>query len=748
MIPGLLPESMPKKIPKKPKKKPLTPNSKHEEKKESPIFDYLYKGALILSIILVISILYPLEAMYVPPELPGEGETAQEDIVAPFTFYILKAPDELEKDKKIALSELSGVLDLHPTILDTILASVEGFFIEIDSLNFNTQNLKFKKEKIALAYPYLSSETVDLLTTTEPAQNLSESLPIILRKLYSSGVISDFKTLPDLDSFSVITPGSGSEQGTTKDKLLTLSEASERLLSLARTKFKQRGVYAIAAFEIAGKFLRPNLTVNQKETEKRKEELLASIPEYKGEVLKGEKIIGKNEIVTQKHLQKLSSLATYKVKWSFKANRWDFVLLHLSRIIFIMSVILLVAILLFLFKRDILRDNSRLLLITVLILVEVTLAYFIGFKWHLTVYLIPVALSSLLLTVLLGVEAGLIVTFGLSILLGMINNFNFNLMLISIVTGGVAAYSVKEVTQRYKFYRPMLYVCFSYVVMIYLMESLKFSPTAETLEYCGFGLLNGFVSTILTMGLLPVFESAFGLTTDITLLELSDLNHPLLKRLALVAPGTYHHSIVVGNLAEAAAKALGANTLLARVAAYYHDIGKMDKAEYFVENQMGFKNKHEKLTPTMSALILESHVKEGVESAREMKLPRSIIDIIQEHHGTTVMSYFYSKALEQGNKEVSIDEFRYPGPKPRSKEAGIMMLADAVEAASRVLEDPKSARIRGLIKKVIMDKFEAGELDDCDLTLRDLHAIEESFLPILIGVYHLRIDYPELVEEK
>jgi len=204
----------------------------------------------------------------------------------------------------------------------------------------------------------------------------------------------------------------------------------------------------------------------------------------------------------------------------------------------------------------------------------------------------------------------------------------------------------------------------------------------------------------------------------------------------------------VGNLAEAAAKALGANTLLARVAAYYHDIGKMDKAEYFVENQMGFKNKHEKLTPTMSALILESHVKEGVESAREMKLPRSIIDIIQEHHGTTVMSYFYSKALEQGNKEVSIDEFRYPGPKPRSKEAGIMMLADAVEAASRVLEDPKSARIRGLIKKVIMDKFEAGELDDCDLTLRDLHAIEESFLPILIGVYHLRIDYPELVEEK
>ncbi len=737
-----------KKISKKPKKKSLTPNSKHEEKKESPILDYLYKGAMILSIILVITVLYPLESMYIPPELPREGEIAQEDIVAPFTFYILKASDELEKDKKIALSRLSGVLDLHPAVPETIMSSVEEFFSRVDSLRSSTQNLKFKKEKISLTYSHLSSETIDLLSQPKSLQELRESLPVILKELYSSGVISDFKGLPEVNSFLILTPDSSEESATSKEKLLTLSDAKDRFLSLAMKKFKQRGVYAKAAFEIGDKFLRPNLTVNQKETDKRKEQILASIPEFKGEVLKGQKIIGKNEVVTQQHLQKLSSLATYKVRWSFEANLWDFVLLHLSRIIFIVSVILLLVIFLFLFKKDILLDRSKLLLITLLILVEVILAYFIGFKWHLSEYLIPVTLTSLLLTILLGVEAGLIVTFALSLLLGMINNFNFNLMLISIVTGGVAAYSVKEVTQRYKFYRPMLYVCFSYVVMIYLMESLKFSPTADTLEYCGFGLLNGFISTILTMGLLPIFESIFGTTTDITLLELSDLNHPLLKRLALVAPGTYHHSIVVGNLAEAAAKALGANTLLARVGAYYHDIGKMEKAEYFVENQMGFKNKHEKLAPTMSALILESHVKEGVEMAKEMKLPKRIIDIIKEHHGTTVMSYFYNKAKELGAKEESIEEFRYPGPKPRSKEAGIMMLADAVEAASRVLEDPKPARIRGLIKKVIMDKFEAGELDDCDLTLRDLHAIEESFLPILIGVFHLRIDYPELVEEK
>ncbi len=748
MIFGFLPKPMFKKIPKKPKKKSLTSNSKHEDKKESPLLNYLYKGAMILSIIVVIAVLYPLESMYIPPELPGEGEISQEDIVAPFTFYILKSSDEMDKDKKIALSEFSGILDLHPAVLDTVLALVNRFFSNADSLRLNTQNLKFRKEKIGLTYPYLSSETVDLLSNSKSLLELQESLPDVIKKLYSSGIIPNFQNLPEVNSFSILSPGSTEELITTREKLLTLSEAKKTFLSLAHEKFKQKGVYAKAAFEIGGNFLKPNLTVNRSETEKRKENILASIPKYKGEVKKGEKIIEKNEIVTQKHLQKLSSLATYKVRWSFKANRWDFVLLLLSRIIFIISVILLLVIFLFLFKKEILKDNSKLLLITLLILVEVILAYFIGFKWHLSEYLIPVTLTSLLLTILLGVESGLIVTFTLSILLGMINNFNFNLMLISIITGGVAAYSVKEVTQRYKFYRPMLYICFSYVVMIYLMESLKFSPTSDTLEYGGFGVLNGFISTILTMGLLPVFESLFGITTDITLLELSDLNHPLLKRLALEAPGTYHHSIVVGNLAEAAAKALGANTLLARVSAYYHDIGKMEKAEYFVENQMGFKNKHEKLTPSMSALILESHVKEGAELAKEMKLPKGIIDIIKEHHGTTVMSYFYNKAKEQGATNDSIDEFRYPGPKPKSKEAGIMMLADAVEAASRVLEEPKPARIQGLIKKIIMEKFEAGELDDCDLTLRDLHAIEGSFLPILIGVFHLRIDYPELVEEK
>jgi putative nucleotidyltransferase with HDIG domain len=293
----------------------------------------------------------------------------------------------------------------------------------------------------------------------------------------------------------------------------------------------------------------------------------------------------------------------------------------------------------------------------------------------------------------------------------------------------------------------MLYVSFAYVVFIYFSESLKLSPSGSILSLCGYGLFNGFISTILTIGLLPIFESLFDVTTDITLLELSDLNHPLLKRLSLEAPGTYHHSIIVGNLAEAGAKAIGANTLLSRVGAYYHDIGKVDKPEYFVENQMGAKSKHEKLTPSMSALILESHVKEGVELAEEVNLPQAVIDFIHQHHGTTVMRYFYNKALEQGAGRDLKDEYRYPGPRPHSKETAIVMLADAVEAASRVLEDPKPSRLKSLIKKIIDSKLQAGELSDSDLTFKELSAIEHAFLPVLISIFHPRVEYPETAEK-
>jgi putative nucleotidyltransferase with HDIG domain len=259
-----------------------------------------------------------------------------------------------------------------------------------------------------------------------------------------------------------------------------------------------------------------------------------------------------------------------------------------------------------------------------------------------------------------------------------------------------------------------------------------------------FGLAGGVSSGILATGFAPVVEMMFGYSTDIKLLELANLDRPILRKLMLEAPGTYHHSVVVGSLVEAAADAVGANPLLAKASGYYHDIGKIKKPLYFIENQIGSENKHDKLAPSMSSLILTAHVKDGVEIAKNHKLGKAIIHIIQQHHGTSLIAYFYEKARQQkGEKAVKMENFRYPGPKPQTKEAGLVLLADAVEAASRSLENPTPSRIKGLVQRIINKMFLDGQLGECELTLRDLHEIARSFNKILPGIHHHRIEYPD-----
>jgi putative nucleotidyltransferase with HDIG domain len=260
------------------------------------------------------------------------------------------------------------------------------------------------------------------------------------------------------------------------------------------------------------------------------------------------------------------------------------------------------------------------------------------------------------------------------------------------------------------------------------------------------GFLGGILTGIIVTGFSPLIEKIFGYTTEMKLLERANMDQLLLRELMVQAPGTYHHSVIVGNMVEAAAEAIGANALLARVSAYYHDIGKIQKPLYFVENQMGSENKHDKLAPSMSALILIAHIKDGVEMAQQQKLDPPIIDIIRQHHGTGLISFFYQKALDlRGGDltQVSMEDFRYPGPKPQTREAGLVLLADGIEAASRTLVDPTPARIQGLVQKIIQNDFSDGQLDECDLTLKDLSQISASFTKILTGIFHHRIEYPD-----
>ena len=332
----------------------------------------------------------------------------------------------------------------------------------------------------------------------------------------------------------------------------------------------------------------------------------------------------------------------------------------------------------------------------------------------------------------------------LTILTGIMLAAPIDYFLFSFVGSLVGVFALAKYRGRTAFFRAggMLSLANVYTLLAFALIEAEVSTLPA--EIVG-GLVNGAIVAVLATGLLPILEHSFGRTTDFTLLELSNLNEPMLRHLALVSPGTYHHSIMVGTLAETAAESVGANALLCRVGAYYHDIGKTRHPAYFIENNPDASTRHNKLAPSLSRAIVMSHVKEGMEMAWAYGLPEVLVDLIPQHHGTRLVHYFYQRAKEAADPDlqaVQEEDYRYPGPKPQTREAAILMLADAVEAAARTLTDPTPARIQGAVQKIINVIFVDGQLDECDLTLRDLHRIANSFARILAGVFHHRVDYP------
>jgi len=341
----------------------------------------------------------------------------------------------------------------------------------------------------------------------------------------------------------------------------------------------------------------------------------------------------------------------------------------------------------------------------------------------------------------------------LSIITGILLENQLEFFIYPFIASVVAAQQVILYKERRTLIRAGLITGVVNVLMILCFALIKKSLfNFDALFDLSFGFLGGILTGIIATGVVPIIEITFDYTTNIKLLELADLNQPLLKELSIKASGTYQHSIMVGNMVDSAAEAIGANSLLARVSAYYHDIGKTKKATYFVENQIKGENKHEKLSSSMSSLILLAHVKDGVELAKENRLGGTIRDIIKQHHGTSLISFFYQKAKSQQNpssQPISEKDFRYLGPKPQTKEAALVMLADAVEAASKTLTEPTPARIQGMVQKIINGIFIDGQLDECELTLKNLHSIANSFNRILTsGVFHQRIEYPSIESEE
>lgn len=358
---------------------------------------------------------------------------------------------------------------------------------------------------------------------------------------------------------------------------------------------------------------------------------------------------------------------------------------------------------------------------------------------------IPLAASTMTICLFMGLEMAVSIATVIAVSTAVIFQNSFEIFVYYLLSCIMGAYWMQECKERKVFIKAGIKLGFLNVILatstnIYMGN---YSVTEFFWDWA-FAFSGGVGSGIITAGLAPLLEIAFGYTTYITLHELANLEQPILRRLMMEAPGTYHHSVVVGSMVEAAASEIGANPLLAKVCGYYHDIGKLKQPLYFVENQSDGKNRHDKLAPSMSSLILISHVKNGVEIAKKYKLGQVITDTIQQHHGTSLIRFFYEKAKQlKGEDAVKIEDFRYPGPRPQTREAGLVMLADVVEAASRTLENPTPSRIQGHVHKLINAIFSDSQLDNCELTLRDLHNIAKSFNKILNGIHHHRIEYPE-----
>lgn len=492
-------------------------------------------------------------------------------------------------------------------------------------------------------------------------------------------------------------------------------------------------------------FIRPNLFFDQEKTRLFQEIARESVPPVQRSIQEKEKIIGEGEIVTEEHIVKLEALGLIRPGMAVSGLVGTGMLVAL-----LMTVVLFY---LYQQNREIYRNAGHLYLIGlivvgVLAVGKAVIAINVA-QWPelgaLFGYAVPMAAAGMLIAILLDSRLAVLVVAIMSFMLGMMTGGEIRFGIVGLVSGIAGIYSVSKLSQRGDLARAGFYTSLATMAAIFTMGLITNASWSLLITSSLFlGLLNGLLSSILTNGALPYLESTFSITSSVRLLEISHPSNPLLKQLLTEAPGTYHHSIIVGNLAETAAEAVGGEPLLVRVGAYYHDIGKVKRPYFFIENQMAADNPHDKIAPSLSTLILTSHVKDGVEMAREHKLPQAVVDIIEQHHGASVCSFFYHKAIENGrNENLTEDEFRYEGPRPQTKEAAIVMLADSVEAAVRSLQSPNQGRIEGLVRKIIKDKLMDGQLDECDLTLKDLNTIANSFLRVLSGIYHSRIEYPD-----
>jgi len=716
------------------------------------------------------------------------NDIANEPIIAPFDFGILKTDQKLNKDLDEARNSVPFSFSRDQDFVDNQIAIIDTFFIYLNDI-YSAHDLFISSQDSLYKYryepefeSYQSSFIADSTTyvtlysdfldqyqfqidknqwdqllginesLTEPLnlELFKNQIKQICLNRWAEGIIDEPLENIFSDEISIIQGGELVIAPTKNyNDIETAWKKNREEVNLIYDN--ELDIKSTLSYELINEFTKPNILFDKDLTESRQKERLDKVSRFQGTVLANELIVDTNNRITESVLLKLKSLQLESERRLGYERAADKFREYLGAF-FVVSILLFLLFSFFYIYRNEYFKESKLLLLIGLLMYLIVFFSWIIVSYQLPTYIIPIAMFSILLTVLLDTTVSLISSTILILLVSLLIGNDLDFAIVQFFISFIAILSVRKLRKRRQIIATMLTLVFC---SLFVFFSVMLFKGIDFLDYnystVGYLALSSFLCPILAFGLVPLFESFFGITTDLSLIELLDYDQPLLKKLMEDAPGTHTHSVKVGTLAESCANAIGARALLCRVGSYYHDIGKIKKPEYYAENQTG-ENKHDSITPHMSAKILKQHVTDGLALADEYGLPNIIKDFIETHHAKNRMEFFYKKALENDSK-VDENEFRYPGPKPTSKETGIVMLAEAIEAQANSLKNPTLEKFETMIDKAIRSRLEDGQLDECPLTMEDLQKIKgkrdgkHGLLPVLSGLYHSRPEYPSKDDE-
>ena len=674
-----------------------------------------------------------------------------DDLIAPFSFPIMKSEEvyraEVEAAKRnvypVFLDESTNKqksIELLTNYNDDLIKALDE---SIETGSTSIANTTFLSTPSFLSLQNLRIRERNLIKTGVSLKKFFNSTTSALRLVYTGGVLSVESGVTVRDTIAVRKGNFDTVEPINKN--LFFDQAKNQIIDWAnKSAFSEELKSALSEYTLH--FLLPTLVYSTELTDEETMQAQNNISRYTGIVNENERIIAKHDRITKETKLKIES---YKEAKGELIGSGAVVLQAVGKFFHIGLILSLLITYLYLFRKGIFFNNQKLLMFAIVILFVSFVTFLINqvqIQAPLQ-YLIFIPAASMLLTIMFDSRIGFYSTVIMALITGALRGNDYTFMAMNLVAGVIAVYSVRDIKNRSQIFRSFLFILIGYILAIFAFGFERFAPFNNLLIESAFATTNALISPVLTYGLLIFFERIFKVTTDLTLLELSNFDRPLLKELARKAPGSFNHSMTMGTMVEAASEKIGANPLLARIGAYYHDVGKTISPQNFVENQLNNQNIHENLTPEESVGIIVQHVKEGIELAKKHKLPQEVIDFIPMHHGKMAITFFYEKAKKlYGEEKVNIDNFRYPGPKPNTKETAIVMLADGCESAVRSIDDPNPTKVENVIDSIFKSRIDDKQLEESPVNFKDIKIMKDEFLGILLGQHHKRIKYPKQEE--